>query len=92
MYAVDTYTEQEFELMAKIFPKYKRFKIIKRDEEGRLIFACKLLGEDNQCTKYKSRLSMCKKYPHSTVHYGGKLPDGCGYRVILDKSFEDYLR
>ena len=91
MYSVYEYTDYEFKLMTKLFPKYKRFKIVKRDEEDRMIFACDMVDEDGHCTDYKHRLKMCKDYPHANVKYGGKLPEGCGYKVTLPKLFEDYL-
>ena len=92
MYSFDTYNEKEFELMQKIYPKYKRFRIVGKDEEGNLIFACNLVGEDGLCTDYKNRLRMCKKYPKKRISFYGKLHDTCGYRVKPEKSFEDYLK
>jgi uncharacterized protein len=92
MYSVYEYNDWEFRLMTKLFPKYRRFKIIGSDEEGRMIFACNLVGDDGRCTVYRDRLKMCKDYPHANVKYGGKLPENCGYNVILKKSFQDYLK
>ena len=37
MYSIDTYTEKEFKIMQTIFPKYKRFYIKGKDEDGNLI-------------------------------------------------------
>ncbi|MBR1460335.1 YkgJ family cysteine cluster protein [bacterium] len=91
MYSVDTYTEKEFKIMQMIFPKYKRFYIKGRDDEGNLIFACKLVTPDGLCSDYKHRLRMCKNYPAKRINYPGKLHDGCGYKVNT-KNFEDYIK
>lgn len=91
MYSYDTYTEKEFKIMQFLFPKYKRFYIKGKDEEGNLIFACKLVTEDGLCSDYKHRLRMCKKYPLKRISYPGKLHEGCGYEVQI-KKFEDYLK
>ena len=91
MYSKDTYTEKEFKIMQFIYPKYKRFYIKGRDEEGNLIFGCKLVTEDGLCSDYKNRLRMCKNYPAKRISYLGKLHEGCGYKVNI-KKFEDYLK
>lgn len=91
MYSIDTYTEKEFELTTKLFPKYKRFRIIGRDEYGNLIFACNLVDENGLCTDYKNRLKMCRDYPQGRASEGGELHPRCGYTVSPNKSFEDYL-
>lgn len=92
MYSIDTYTEEEFKLMTRFFPKYRRFKIIGRDEFENLVFACKLLDENGLCSDYKNRLKMCKNYPGPRLNAGGKLHKNCGYKIIPEKSFEDYLK
>ena len=91
MYSIDTYTEDEFKFMTKIFPKYKRFKIIGKDEQENLIFACDMLTEEGLCSNYKNRLKMCKKYPGPRINAGGQLHKRCGYKIIPEKAFEDYL-
>ena len=91
MYSVDTYTEKEFKIMQFLFPKYKRFYIKGKDEEGNLIFACKLVTPDGLCSDYKNRLRMCKNYPAKKISYPGKLHDGCGY-IVNKKEFKDYLK
>ena len=67
MYSVDTYTEKEFKIMQTIFPTYKRFYIKGRDEEGNLVFACKLVTPEGLCSDYKHRPRMCRKYPVKRV-------------------------
>ncbi|MGN0018247.1 MAG: YkgJ family cysteine cluster protein [Candidatus Gastranaerophilaceae bacterium] len=91
MYSVDTYTEKEFKFMQILFPAYRRFYIKGKDENGNLIFACKLVTKDGLCSDYKHRLPMCRKYPAKKVKFYAKLPDGCGYK-INKKDFKDYLK
>lgn len=91
MYSYDTYTEKEFKIMQFLFPAYKRFYIKGKDEEGNLIFACKLVTKEGLCSDYKHRLRMCKNYPAKRIFYPGKLHEGCGYKVNI-KTFEDYLK
>jgi hypothetical protein len=91
MYSKDTYTEKEFEIMQKLFPTYKRFYIKGKDEDGNLIFACKLVTKDGLCSDYKHRPRMCRKYPAKKINYQGKLHEGCGYKVEV-KKFENYLK
>ncbi len=91
MYSYDTYTEKEFKIMQMLFPAYKRFYIKGKDEQGNLIFACKLVTSDGLCSDYKNRLPMCKNYPKKRIFYNAKLHEGCGYKVNT-KSFEDYLK
>ena len=91
MYSMDTYTEEEFKFMHKLFPAYKRFYIKGKDEEGNFIFACKLVTPEGLCSDYKHRLRMCRNYPAKRIFYPAKLHEGCGYKVNI-KSFEDYLK
>jgi hypothetical protein len=91
MYSKDTYTEKEFEIMQKFFPTYKRFYIKGKDEEGNLIFACKLVTKEGLCSDYKHRPLMCRKYPAKKINYQGKLHEGCGYQVEV-KNFKNYLK
>jgi hypothetical protein len=91
MYSIDTYTEKEFKIMQFLYPKYKRFYIKGKDEEGNLVFACKLLTKDGLCSDYKHRLRMCKNYPAKRIFYPAKLHEGCGYTVNI-KKFDDYLK
>ncbi len=91
MYSMDTYTEKEFKIMQRIFPKYKRFYIKGKDEFGNLIFACKLVTKEGLCSDYKHRLRMCKNYPARRINYPGKLHEGCGYKV-QERNFKDYIK
>lgn len=91
LYSLDDYTAFDFKITSFIFPAYKRFEIIGKDNEDNLMFKCKLLGNDNLCTDYNNRLKMCRNFPN--VKYGslGKVPDGCGYKLVPIKKFNDYL-
>ena len=91
MYSIDEYTEQEFKFMQILFPAYKRFYIKGKDEDGKLIFACKYVSEDGLCTVYEKRLPMCRKYPAKRIKFYAKMPDGCGY-TVHKKDFKDYLK
>ena len=91
MYSYDTYTEKEFKIMQFLFPAYKRFYIKGKDEDGNLIFACKLVTPEGLCSDYSHRLAMCKNYPAKRIFYPAKLHEGCGYKVNI-KSFKDYLK
>ena len=91
MYSVDTYTEKEFKIMQFLFPQYKRFYIKGKDDEGNLIFACKLVTPDGLCSDYKHRPRMCRNYPAKRIFYPGKLHDGCVYKVNIN-TFYDYLQ
>lgn len=90
MYSVDTYTEKEFKIMQFLFPAYRRFYIKGKDEQGNLVFACKLVTKEGLCSDYKHRPRMCRKYPAKRIFYPGKLHEGCGYKVNI-KTFNDYL-
>jgi hypothetical protein len=91
MYSKDTYTEKEFKFMQKLFPTYKRFYIKGKDDEGNLIFACKLVTKEGLCSDYNHRPRMCRNYPAKKINYQGKLHEGCGYKVEV-KKFENYLK
>ena len=61
MYSYDEYTEKEFKFMQLLFPAYRRFYIKGRDEDGKLIFACKLVSPEGLCTVDNKRLAMCRR-------------------------------
>lgn len=90
MYSVDTYTEKEFKIMQFLFPTYRRFYIKGKDEEGNLVFACKMVTPEGLCSDYKHRPRMCRNYPAKRVAYKAQLHEGCGYKVNI-KTFEDYV-
>lgn len=91
MYSLDHFTTFDFKVTQFLFPDYKRFEIIGKDIRGDMIFKCKLIQDDNTCKDYKKRLNMCKRFPN--VKYGslGKTPEGCGFRLVPIKKFNDIL-
>ena len=92
MYSLDAYTEEEFKFLTNFYPKYKRFKIIGKDENGNLILACKFIDEYNLCPDYENRLEMCKDYPNpAKIKAGGRLYKRCTYKLIPEREFESFL-
>ncbi|MEW5819379.1 MAG: YkgJ family cysteine cluster protein [Cyanobacteriota bacterium] len=91
MYSLDTYTEFDFKITQFLFPAYKRFEILGKDEEGNFMFKCNWVQEDNTCKYYEKRLDMCKKFPN--VKYGslGKVPPGCGFKLVPIRKFSDVI-
>lgn len=83
-------TEKELKFMQLIFPWYKRFYILRKEDNGEFVLSCKFLGEDGKCTKYKIRPLVCRNYPRKRINRNLEMPDGCGYKVIK-KKFKDYL-
>ena len=88
----DAYDEKDFKLTQFFFPKYRRFEIIGKDENGDLILSCKLLNEDGTCSDYATRLNLCRRFPNKILYFQGVLQDGCGFKVEPEKKFEDYLK
>ena len=82
--------EKELKIMQIIFPHYKRFFITGKDENNNYILSCKYLDENNQCSVYNKRPSVCRNYPRKYVYFYPELIEGCGYKVIK-KEFKDYL-
>jgi Fe-S-cluster containining protein len=89
LYSLDDYTATDFRITQFFFPKYKRFNIAGKDTDGNLMLSCSWLTENNTCSQYDKRLNLCKNFPN--VRYGsmGKLPPGCGYRLVPVSKFED---
>ncbi len=91
IYCTGPFAALDFKLMALIFPKYKRFKAIGRDQHGNLIITCSLIKEDNLCPDYENRPRMCRNYPEK-VYAGGNLYPKCTYRAICEKDFKSYMQ
>ena len=82
----------DVKLMALLFPKYRRFKIIGKDPLGNLILACKLIGEDGMCPDYEKRPGLCRSYPDPNKGIScGNLYGRCSYKLIPQKPFEKYI-
>ena len=89
----EPFSKADFKLVAFLFPKYRRFKIIGEDESGNLILACSLIREDGLCPDYEDRPGICRAYPNpKKVYSGGNLYKRCTYRLVPKKSFDSYLK
>ena len=86
--------EEDFQRLKKFEKKYKNFEISGRAEDGTLLFKCKVLKDDGTCGSYFLRSVNCRLYPNFNQKFfydGGKPLDGCGYKFVTDKKFEEYL-
>jgi Fe-S-cluster containining protein len=91
MYSQGTCSKFDFKIIQFLFPKYKRFQIAGKDEFGNFVFSCKLIGKDNLCTSYDSRLAICRKYPLFKYQNKGNFHLGCGFCVVPEKDFDKFL-
>ncbi len=91
IFSTNLYYKGEFDLMQKDYPEFKRFEILGISEQKKLVFWCKMLGEDNKCSDYENRLDLCKKYPFEKVNKG-RLFNNCGFKKIPVKEFSEYLK
>lgn len=86
-------TKRQFKQLCDVEPGHSRFKITGRDDYGHLTFSCNLLGEDNICTSYESRLPLCKSYPSTTLYYqGGWIGTHCGFSFKATTFRDIYMR
>lgn len=86
--------EKQFEILKNWDKKYNNFYISGKDENGRLLFTCKALGDNNECKKYFFRSLYCRKYPfvEKGLIYNGVQPDkDCGYYFEPEKPFSDFM-
>ena len=86
---------EEFEELQKKYKQYRHFYYTGKKDNGELLFACKSLSNDNKCKDYFFRSLYCRKYPDIDKKFimaGGKLLDGCGYRIEPTKKFSDYIK
>ena len=87
--------EKQFEALKKFEKKYRHFDIAGKNEKGVLLFRCQSLGEDNKCKDYVFRSVYCRAYPFVTekIRLGGcETFDSCGFKIKVDKKFENYLK
>lgn len=82
--------EKELKFMQFIFPHYKRFFIIKKDDNNNIVLSCKYLNNNGECSVYDKRPKLCRDYPKESISFNLEMPEGCGYKVIK-KEFKDYL-
>lgn len=78
--------------------KNKRLKLFYPsgiNAKGELLFTCKSLLPNNKCKYYFFRSLYCRKYPMVKSLTTGKYltpPEECGYEIIPQKKFDEYLR
>lgn len=88
-------TKEQFEELKNFDKKYHHFEISGRNEKGALLFKCKSLDDNNRCRDYFFRSVYCRAYPNVTgkIRLGGyETFDSCGYKIKVDKNFNEYLR
>ena len=71
------------------------FYLSGKNEKGELLFTCKSLSEDNKCKYYFLRSLYCRRYPMvKSLSTGQYLtpPEGCGYTILPNKSFQDIIK
>lgn len=85
---------EEYEELRKKNKRLALFFPTGKNEKEELLFTCKSLGDDNRCKNYFFRSLYCRKYPLvKSLTTGMYLTpsEGCGYQIVLDKPFEDFL-
>jgi Fe-S-cluster containining protein len=92
-------TEDDFEKAKKRLGRLKNFEInkelLENGEVKALLFKCKSLKENGQCSHYWRRSLFCRDYPAINSDFimrGGETLDGCGFSFETDKKFEEYLK
>ncbi len=88
-------TEKQFDSLKNFDKKYMHFEINGKDEKGVLLFKCKSLDENNKCKDYLFRSLYCRAYPFVTdkIKLGGcETFESCGFKIKINKSFNDYLK
>ncbi len=85
-------SEASFNKLVSNNAAYGRMKVIGRDSTGYLLFACSWLGEGNTCKDHENRLTICSSFPDKDLYsMGGKLPPGCGYKMVAGVPFNKVL-
>ncbi|MBF0275734.1 MAG: YkgJ family cysteine cluster protein [Nitrospinae bacterium] len=85
-------SEKNFERLKSRYPEYDRMEITGRDSSGNLTFQCTWLSEENMCKDHENRLEICDTFPNKELYImGGKLPDGCGYKLQAGVPFNKVL-
>ena len=88
-------TEEEFFELSKKDKHLNNFIISGEDEQGRLLFTCRYLGDNNLCKVHFIRSLYCRMYPFTKSGIFTKtlfIPEDCGYTLEVDKPFKDYLK
>lgn len=88
-------TEEQFEKLKNFDKKYRHFEITGKNDRGAILFRCKSLDNNNKCKDYFFRSIYCRFYPKITdkIRLGGfETFDTCGYEIIPDKKFNEFLQ
>lgn len=73
-------TMKQYDKLIEEAPDHARFRPNGKDDFGHISFICDRLGEDQCCTSYEDRLSLCRNYPSKSLYYrGGWLRPDCGF-------------
>ena len=83
-------SEKDLKIMQFLFPWYKRFFILRTDENGEIVLSCKHIKDNGECGIYNLRPFVCRNYPKKRINFNSEMIDGCGYKIIK-KDFKDYL-
>jgi len=81
----------EFSFLQFIYPEYRRFRIVGKDESGNFVISCTLIGKENICPVYESRAAVCRNYPAKSTSIKGALHAGCGFFRKPEKTFKEFL-
>jgi uncharacterized protein len=86
-------TRKRFDSLVRRQPYHEMF--VPREEpdiDGRLRFSCRNLTNDHRCGIYDTRPDICRSYPEPRmIELGGDLLPGCGFTVVPEKDFEQFL-
>lgn len=86
-------SEKKFNKILDELPEYSRFEICGRDRAGYLLFTCSWCNEEGHCSDYDNRLTLCRKYPETSLTFaGGTIPEHCGYRLVETADFQRLLK
>jgi hypothetical protein len=86
-------SERAFREIVLKYPEYQRFTLIGTDLKGFLLFTCTWCTAEGTCRDYEQRLSLCRKFPESSLAFaGGQLPPTCGYRFSEVVPFAKILK
>ncbi len=83
----------------ELFEPYKNIEEAKKagkeivenisDYQKRTFYRCKFLGENNLCSRYKTRKNICKRFPNSPF---AVVPPNCGYQEWLKEEREKIVK
>ena len=88
-------SETDFENVKSYNKFYNHFFISGKLDDGRLLFTCKSLGDDNKCKDYFFRSIPCRMYPKvksSFFSNGGELFENCGFKPVIKNKFQEFLK